>query len=117
MQGKTEDAKGMNLSRDVHESVVERVRSRPAVAKALLDEAATLFLNGEPDVARLVLRDLVNGTVGFEKLAVLTGTPSKSLHRMLSERGNPSMDNLAAIFNAVRRKLGVGLKATSRPAA
>jgi DNA-binding phage protein len=64
-----------------------------------------------------VLRDLVNASVGFERLAVLTGKPSKSLHRMLSERGNPSMDNLAAIFNAVRRKLKVGITATSRPAA
>lgn len=64
-----------------------------------------------------MLRDLVNASVGFERLAVLTGKPSKSLHRMLSERGNPSMDNLAAIFNAVRRKLKVGITATSRPAA
>jgi hypothetical protein len=45
--------------------VVERVRRRPAFAKALLDEAATLFLNGEPHIARLILRDLVNVTVGF----------------------------------------------------
>jgi hypothetical protein len=45
--------------------VVERVRRGPAFAKALLDEAATLFLNGEPHTARLILRDLVNVTVGF----------------------------------------------------
>jgi hypothetical protein len=35
--------------------------------------------------------------------------PSKSLHRMLSSRGNPSMDNLAAIFDAVRENLKVGI--------
>jgi len=29
------------------------------------------------------------------------------LHRMLSPRGNPSMDNLAAIFGAVRHWLKV----------
>ena len=107
----------MVLSRSYHHTVVERIQRDPAFAKALLDEAATLFLNGEPDIARLVLRDLVNATVGFERLAVLTDKPSKSLHRMLSERGNPSMDNLAAIFNAVRGKLKVGITATSRPAA
>jgi len=28
---------------------------------------------------------------------------SGSLHRMLSKKGNPSMDNLAAIFDAVRK--------------
>jgi len=30
---------------------------------------------------------------------------------MLSPKGNPSMDNLAAIFDAIRKFLKVGLKA------
>lgn len=97
----------MTLTRDFKQTVVERVQRDPAFAKALLDEAATLFLSGEPDTARLILRDLVNATVGFEQLAELTHRPSKSLHRMLSQKGNPSMDNLAAIFDAVRGWLKV----------
>ena len=52
------------------------------------------------------MRDLVNASVGFGELATETNCPSKSLHRMLSEKGNPSMDNLAAIFGAVRKRLG-----------
>ena len=92
----------MALTRDFKQTVVERVGRDPAFAKALLDEAATLFLSGEADAARLILRDLVNATLGFETLAELTRKPSKSLHRMLSPRGNPSMDNLAAIFDAIR---------------
>ena len=97
----------MALTRDYKQTIVERTKRDPAFGKALLDEAATMFLNGEPDTARLILRDLVNATVGFEALAVVTAKPSKSLHRMLSENGNPSMDNLAAIFGAVRKELGV----------
>ena len=97
----------MALTRDYKQTIVERTKRDPAFGKALLDEAATMFLNGEPDTARLILRDLVNATVGFEALAVATAKPSKSLHRMLSESGNPSMDNLAAIFGAVRKELGV----------
>ena len=97
----------MTLPRDFKQTVSERVERDPAFAKALLDEAATLFLDGEPDAARLILRDLVNATVGFEALAEITHKPSKSLHRMLSERGNPSMDNLAAIFGAIKNRLGV----------
>jgi DNA-binding phage protein len=107
----------MALTRDFKQTVVERVRRDPAFAKALLDEAATLFLNGEPHVARLILRDLVNATVGFEELAAETAKPAKSLHRMLSARGNPSMDNLSAIFRVVRKKLGVDLKAHAVEAA
>ncbi len=100
----------MALTRNFKHTVIERVERDPAFAKALLDEAATLFLNGEAETARLVLRDLVNATLGFEQLAQATDKPSKSLHRMLSPKGNPSMDNLAAIFGAVRQQLGVGLE-------
>lgn len=100
----------MALTRDFKQTVVERVARDPEFAKALLDEAATLFLSGEPETARLILRDLVNATLGFEELAVMTDKPSKSLHRMLSSNGNPSMDNLAAIFSAVRSRLHVELQ-------
>jgi DNA-binding phage protein len=100
----------MALTRNFKQTVVERVARDPEFAKALLDEAATLFLSGEPETARLILRDLVNATLGFEQLASLTDKPSKSLHRMLSPKGNPSMDNLAAIFGAVRANLKVELE-------
>lgn len=100
----------MALTRNFKRTVVERVERDPEFAKALLDEAATLFLGGEPETARLILRDLVNATLGFEQLASLTDKPSKSLHRMLSPKGNPSMDNLAAIFGAVRASLKVELE-------
>lgn len=53
----------------------------------------------------------MNASVGFETLALQTGKPGKSLHRILSEKGNPSMDNLAAIFDAVRKRLGVDIPA------
>jgi DNA-binding phage protein len=103
----------MALTRNFKETVIQRVQGDPSFAQALLDEAATLFLNGEPETARLILRDLVNATIGFEQLAALTEKPSKSLHRMLSPTGNPSMDNLAAIFMAVRERLQVSLQAHS----
>jgi DNA-binding phage protein len=105
------------LTRDFRETVMARAQREPKFAKALLDEAATLFLNGEPDAARLILRDLVNATVGFEALSARTSKPAKSLHRMLSSRGNPSMDNLAAIFDAVRENLKVGITVHSVAAA
>jgi DNA-binding phage protein len=100
----------MALTRDFKKTVVARVERDPAFAKALLDEAAPLFLSGEPETARLILRDLVNATLGFEQLAKLIDTPSKSLHRMLSPKGNPSMDNLAAIFGALRKRLKVAIQ-------
>lgn len=105
------------LTRDVQDTTVARVRRDPAFAQALLAEAATLFLNGEADTARLVLRDLVDATMGFGALAAATGKPAKSLHRMLSKSGNPTMDNLAAILGVLRKKLRVEIQAHTVEAA
>jgi DNA-binding phage protein len=99
----------MALTRDFTETVNARVQRDPEFVIALLDEAIFLFLNGEPETARLILRDIVNATVGFEQLAIETSKPSKSLHRMLSAKGNPTMDNLTAIFNVLRKKLNVDI--------
>jgi DNA-binding phage protein len=107
----------MALTRGFRETVIDRVRREPEFARALLDEAATLFLNGEAEPARLILRDLVNATLGFEALASEIAKPAKSLHRMLSGKGNPNMDNLAAIFGAIRKTLGVELEAHAVEAA
>ncbi len=100
----------MALTRDFKHTVVERVRRDPAFAKALFYEAVDAFLTGEPEIARVILRDLINATIGFETLAIETAKPSKSLHRMLTKTGNPSMDNLAAVFSVIQKSLGVRIK-------
>ena len=97
----------MTLTRDFKETVIARIQTDPAFAPALLDEAVKLFFNGEPDTAKLILRDLVNATVGFESLAEDIHQPAKSLHRMLSKSGNPTMSNISAIFTAIKRALNV----------
>ncbi len=103
----------MTLTKNFKATVIDRVQKDVSFVQALLDEAAALFLNGEPETARLILRDLINATIGFGQLANLTAIPSKGLHRMLSRTGNPSMDNLAAIFRVVREKLQGNLQAHS----
>ena len=105
----------MAITRDYKETINERVARESVFTAALLDEAITLFLNGEPEVARLVLRDLVNATVGFEELALEVEKPSKSLHRMLSARGNPTMDNLTKIIGILRNKLGLDIEVHTTP--
>lgn len=102
----------MALTRDFKETVAARVQNDPAFAQALLDEAITLFIDGEPDTAKLILRDLVNATVGFESLAKEIHKPAKSLHRMLSASGNPTMSNISAIFAAIKRALKVDIRTT-----
>lgn len=102
----------MPLTRDFKQTVAARAATDPAFAHALLDEALTLFLNGEPDTAKLILRDLVNATVGFERLAAEVHKPSKSLHRMLSASGNPTMGNLSTILASLQKAMKVEVKAS-----
>jgi DNA-binding phage protein len=106
----------MALTRDFKKTVIARVKRDPAFAQALLDEALTLFLNGEPESAKLILRDLVNATVGFETLSKKVHKSSKSLHRMLSKSGNPTMENLSAILVAIKNALHVDIRTVVKAA-
>jgi DNA-binding phage protein len=102
----------MALTRDFKETVKKRAELDPEFSKALLHEAIDLLLNGDPATAKLILRDLINATVGFERLAEEVHKPSKSLHRMLSASGNPTMDNLSLIFASIRKTLRVKIDTT-----
>ena len=90
----------------------DRDRDRPPRARfrtrGALTEAVTVFPGGGPEVVRLMLRNIVNGTPGFEELSLPTSVSPKSLHRMLSGHGNPAMSNLAAIFGTITGPEGRG---------
>ena len=70
-----------------------------------MNEAVSSFLDGEAETARLILRELVNSTIGFQRLAEEMEKPSKSVHRMLSPKGNPTMDNLTSILSILQGRL------------
>lgn len=95
----------MALTRDYKETIKERSERDSNFAAALMNEAVTSFLEGEPQTARLILRELVNATIGFEFLAEELNKPSKSIHRMLSPKGNPTMDNFTSILSVLQDKL------------
>lgn len=49
----------MALTCSFKKTIVARIERDPAFGKALIDEAATLFLRDEPETARVIVRDLV----------------------------------------------------------
>ena len=100
----------MALTRDYKETIKERAEKDPYFAASLMNEAITAFLDGEPETARVILRELVNSTIGFELLAAQLDKSSKSIHRMLSSDGNPTMDNLTSILVTLQRKLDVDVQ-------
>ena len=100
----------MALTRDYKESIRERAERDPDFATSLMQEALSAILEGDPETARIILRELVNSTIGFEVLAEELDKPSKSIHRMLSPQGNPTMDNLTGILVALQKGLDTNLK-------
>lgn len=72
------------------------------------------MLSGDSKTARVLLRTLVNATIEFEELASRVAKPSKSLHRMLSVRGNPSMNTLSLVLHTLCQHLGISLKVSSQ---
>ncbi|AFZ55949.1 addiction module antidote protein [Anabaena sp. PCC 7938] len=50
----------MALTKDFKETVNARIQRDPDFAIVLLDEAISLFLNGELETARLILRNMLN---------------------------------------------------------
>jgi DNA-binding phage protein len=99
----------MALTRDFRETVYARAQKDQSFCRALLMEAVNAYLNGDEVTGRAVLRDVVNATVGFERLAADLRKPSKSLQRMLGPRGNPNTTNFFAILQALQKRIGVKL--------
>ncbi len=99
----------MALTKEFKETVQARARRDAAFRRGLLTEALDCFLAGEFDEGKLLLRDYINATIGFEELARLTDKTPKSLMRMLSAGGNPRADNLFSIVSSLQETEGVRL--------
>ncbi len=105
----------MALTKSFKELVQKRVAADPAFGAALLREGIDSMLAGDVDTGKMILRDYIKATVGFEKLGQAVGTQPKSLIRMLSPRGNPQARNLFGIISYLQRQAGVQLHVTQSP--
>jgi DNA-binding phage protein len=99
----------MALTKAFRETVYERAQRDAGFRKALLTEAMNAYLDGDEATGKAVLRDVINATIGFERLAAELGKGSKSLHRMLGPRGNPNTANFFAILQVLQKRVGVKL--------
>ena len=105
----------MALTRDFKELVQKRVARDPAFRDALLREGINTLLAGDLDTGKAILRDYIKAMVGFEELAKGTGTPPKSLVRMLGPRGNPQARNLFGIISYLQKHAGIELHVSAGP--
>ena len=105
----------MPLTRDFKETVQARARRDPGFRKALLREAIDCMLAGDIDAGKIVLRDYINATVGFDELGEATHKSPKSLMRMFGPGGNPQARNLFEIVAYLQKN--EGLRITTKTAA
>jgi hypothetical protein len=105
----------MPLTRDFKETVRARAARDPKFRKNLLQEAVDSMLAGDVDTGKIVLRDYINATIGFDELGAITHKSPKSLMRMLGPAGNPQARNLFEIVAHLQES--EGLRLTTRAAA
>ncbi len=99
----------MALTRDFKETVKARAERDAAFRVALLQEALEALTSDDLETGKILLRDYVNATVGFEGLATALHKNPKSMMRMLSADGNPRADNLFAVVAHLKNREGVSV--------
>ena len=99
----------MTLTREFKVTIQARAERDPEFRIGLLKESINYFLLGDLDTGKLLLRDYINATVGFEELGNLVNKSPKSIMRMFSAEGNPRADNLFAVLSMLQQQEGIHL--------
>jgi DNA-binding phage protein len=100
----------MVLRRHFKATVKARAQRDPAFREALLREAIETMLGGNIETGKIVLRDYINATIGFEALGEATGTSPKSLMRMFAPVGNPQAQNLFAVLGHLQEQANLRIR-------
>ena len=95
----------MGLTKSFRESVMKELSDKE-YRRAFLREAINDMLTGELESAKMVLREYINGTVGFIKAGEALGRSPKSLMRMLSREVNPHARNLLELIAYLQKADG-----------
>lgn len=104
----------MSLTRDFRETIQARALKDPVFRVGLLEESINEFLAGDLETAKGLLRDYINASITFEALSKKTKISDKSLHRMFSDKGNPTTSNFCAVLHAIQQIEGVNIGAKIR---
>ena len=100
----------MGRTRPYTESIQEMAKDNPKFRAAVLAEASELYLSGEVQAAKIMIRDFVKATMGFEALGQVLDKNPKSIMRMLSLKGNPTAENFTALMVALQKHEGIHIE-------
>lgn len=98
----------MELTRDVSHTINARISREPEFAQALVIEAESLLGSGEPDTARLILRDILTSTMGLDKLTDRAEISSEKARAVLSGSEVPTIEDMTTMLKALGQILSTG---------
>jgi hypothetical protein len=107
----------MPLTKSFNETIKARLQESDGFRKALLREAVGCMVSGDVETGKSVLRNYINGTVGFVKLGADLGRSPKVLMRMFGPTGNPQAKNLFEIVAHLQKLEGTVLEVIDRAVA
>ncbi len=92
--------------------------SRPQCSESIfmvVAEACSLAGWTRHSAASILLRDIINATVGFAQLAIRVDIPERTLMRMFGPAGNPRAENLIAVVAALKDECHLSLTVHAAP--
>ncbi len=107
----------MPITRKFRDTILIRAKSDATFRRLLLTEAVNELLTGDLEAGKAVLRDYINATITFQKLATKMKKSSKSLHRMLGTKGNPTAENILEMIKILQAHEHVILQVKAKRAA
>jgi hypothetical protein len=99
----------MALTRSFRETIKEQLADGE-FRREFLREAVGNMVAGDLETAKSVLREYINGTLGFVALGRALSKSPKSLMRMLSPDGNPQARNLFEMVAYLQKLEGTVLE-------
>lgn len=105
----------MALTRSFRETIKEQLANGD-FRREFLREAVGNMVAGDLETAKSVLREYINGTLGFIALGQALSKSPKSLMRMLSPEGNPQARNLFEMVAYLQKVEGTVLEVSARSA-
>jgi hypothetical protein len=106
----------MPLTKSFNETIKADLQKSPGFRRALLREAVGSMVAGDVETGKSVLRQYINGTIGFIQLGADLQKSPKVLMRMFSASGNPQAKNLFEIVAHLQKIDGTILEVVERAA-
>ena len=107
----------MPLTKSFNETIKADLQSSSDFRRALLREAVACMVSGDLETGKSILRQYINGTIGFLQLGADLNRSPKVLMRMFSPSGNPQARNLFEILAHLQKVDGTVLEVVGRTAA